>query len=50
MKDHKKIVLPPIVINPELSKLKELNLFQEKFERANAFLKAHGKPTFSNPK
>jgi hypothetical protein len=42
--------IPEIIIDPELNKLKELNLFKEKMERATAFLKKHGVPEFTGVK
>jgi hypothetical protein len=50
MKSEMNIRIPEIVINPELNKLKELNLFKEKVERATAFLKEHGVPKFTGVK
>jgi hypothetical protein len=50
MKTEMNIRIPEIVINPELNKLRELNLFQEKMEKANAFIKEHGVAKFKGRK
>lgn len=43
-------ISPKIKINPELDKLKELNLFQDKLDEANEFLRKHGTAKFSGDK
>lgn len=50
MKAELNIKIPAIAINPELNKLKELDLFREKMARANAFIKAHGVAKFKGTK
>ena len=50
MKAELNIRIPKVAVNPALDKLKDLNLFQEKVENANAFIKAHGIAKFKGTK
>lgn len=50
MKAETNIKIPKVIIDPELDKIKELNLFKEKVERGAAFLKKHGVPKFTGVK